>query len=70
MKIKQVADLLGVCEFDLFRQAHAAWYQGSADDEAVGVYFTDYADDGVVPFWVSAYVKVTLESSGPVQAVA
>ena len=70
MKIKQVADMMGICEFDLFRQAYAAWYQCTADDEIVGEYFMDYTAKGVTPLWVNLYVKAILESSDPVQAVA
>ena len=70
MKIKQVAAMLGVCEFDVFRQAFAAWYEGHADDETVGKHFMDYADEGVSPLWVNQYVKAVLWTSEPVAAVA
>ena len=57
-----VAETMRICEFDLFRQAYAAWHRCPPNDELVGTIFADYARDGVVPVWVSHYARSVLQT--------
>lgn len=73
MRLEQVADMMGLCEFDLFRQAYAASHDDAPNDEVVGQIFMDYVGDGVVPVWVSAFAKNVVDNCkvySPVQRVA
>ena len=62
MKLEQVAQMMGICQFDLFRQAYAAWHRSQPNDEVVAEEFMNYAADGVVPVWVSFYAKTIVEN--------
>ena len=76
MNLEQVARNLGICQFDLFRQAYAAWYQDGPNDELVGHFFMNYLDHGEMPRWVHLFAEAMArhapESSQPatMQAVA
>ncbi len=58
-----VSELLGICQFDLFRQAYTAWFQDTPNDELVGQYFTAYVDEGAVPCWVRLYAQAMVQRS-------
>ena len=73
MKLKHVAKMMQICEFDLFRQAYAASHGSAFNDEFVAQTFCDYADHGVVPVWVSMYAKSVVENckvAEPIRAIA
>ena len=61
MRLHHVAEMMGICEFDLFRQAYSATHSGGPNDEFVGEVFMQYADEGVVPAWVSLFAKNVVE---------
>ena len=63
MKLAQVAEIMRICEFDLFRQAYAVSQNDAPNDEFVGQAYMDYATDGVVPAWVFAYAHNITENS-------
>ena len=58
VNLEQTAQKLGICQFDLFRQAYSAWYQDGPNDELVGQYFMSYMDHGDMPCWVRLYAEV------------
>ena len=76
VNLEQVAQKLGICQFDLFRQAYSAWYQDGPNDELVGQFFMNYMDNGDMPHWVSLYAGAADAPAGsqvnaaPLRAVA
>ena len=57
MDLEKIAKKLGICQFDLFRQAYAAWYQDGPQDELVGRYFMNYMESGDMPHWVRLFAE-------------
>ena len=75
MNLEKIAQQLGICQFDLFRQAYSAWYQDGPNDELVGQYFMNYVDQGDMPRWVRLYAQMMGERTAsarviPMKAVA
>lgn len=59
--IAAAAERLGVCEFDLFRQAYVAWHREGFNDERVGRFYMIYAEEGTAPVWLHEYVRALEE---------
>lgn len=59
-RVMQIARLLGVEEFDVFRQAHCEWYGESASNEQLEPHFLRYIVLGRTPFWVRHYARRAL----------
>ena len=76
VNLEQIAQKLGICQFDLFRQAYSAWCQDGPNDELVGHFFMNYVEHGDMPHWVSLYAEAmdapadTRVSPAPMRAVA
>lgn len=62
--LEQVARNLGICQFDLFRQAYSAWHQDGPNDERVGHYFMNYLHHGDMPHWVRLFAEAMHHRSG------
>ena len=61
MKLRQVAKMMRISEYDLFRRAYIEYAGGAINDIVVARIFMHYARDGVVPVWVSSYAKNVVE---------
>lgn len=58
--LQAAANRLGICQFDLFRQAYGTWHDDGPNDELVGRYFEAYAVDGSVPWWVRLHAEAAI----------
>ena len=73
MKLRQVARMMRISEYDLFRRAYIDYNEGRLNDIVVARVFMHYARNGVVPEWVSTYARNVVEKCkvyAPLRSVA
>ena len=73
MKLRQVAKMMRISEYDLFRRAYIDCHDGAINDIVVARIFMYYARNGVVPVWVSTYARNVVENCkvyAPLRSVA
>ena len=58
------AEILERSEFQVFEQAYLAWYRETPDTARLERLFAEYMFDGIVPFWVRQFTRMTVESHG------
>jgi hypothetical protein len=65
-QVLKASALLSISEFQVFRLAHAHWYGGEADDEAIESHFLPYMFRDEVPHWVRSFTRyvLRLQSNG------
>jgi hypothetical protein len=59
--VQRASDLLGLAEFDLFREAYRAWHKDIPSDELLEQHFVPYMFSGEAPVWVRSFVRTTLD---------
>jgi hypothetical protein len=59
--VGQVADMLQVSEFELFRVAYCQWFGRYLPDRKMEYHFSSYLFHGTLPFWVHHMVRKAAE---------
>lgn len=60
--VQRASNLLGLAEFELFREAYRAWHKDTPSDELLEQHFVPYMFSGEAPVWVRSFVRTTLHS--------
>jgi len=62
MRLRQVAEMMRISEYDLFRRAYRECHDGAINDAVVARVFMRYTRDGIVPVWVSTFARNIVET--------